>query len=63
MGEFDYINKVYGLEIKRGTRVVVNHRPGKIVSARPSHYINIHFDGEKKPLGPFHPLSGITYKK
>jgi hypothetical protein len=69
MSEFAYINRTYGLSIKRGSRVEYTgnpdpHKPiprqGSVTSADGAH-INIRFDGDKKPSGPFHPTWELRY--
>jgi hypothetical protein len=60
MSDFDYINRTYGLSLKRGSRIEYTGNPrspaklGSVTSAD-GHYINIRFDGEPKATGPFHP--------
>jgi hypothetical protein len=59
MSSFDYINRTYGLTLKRGSRVEYTANPlapqqGTVTSAR-GQYISVRFDGEAKPSGPFHP--------
>lgn len=59
MNEFRYINDMYGLSLKRGARVEYTGDPlgpkrGSVTSADGAH-INVRFDGDKKPRGPFHP--------
>ena len=59
-GQFDYINRNYGLSLKRGSRVeytgnkALGAQQGKVTSAAGAH-INICFDGSTKSVGPFHP--------
>lgn len=66
MSTFDYINRTYGLSLKRGTRFVytgdVGSLPwtGTVVSAE-GHYINVRFDGFAKVVGPFHPTWELRY--
>lgn len=58
MSGFDYINRTYGLNLKRGSRVEYTGgkvaRLGTVTSAAGAH-INIRFDGETASVGPFHP--------
>lgn len=60
MSDFDYVNRNYGLNFKRGTRVEYTGDPqkgpqrGTIASAAKAH-VNIRFDGSLKIVGPFHP--------
>jgi hypothetical protein len=55
---FAYINRAYGLTLKRGSRVEYTGDPqpkrGAVTSAD-GQYINVRFDGDAKPRGPFHP--------
>ena len=44
----EYVRRYYAVSFKRGDRVVVNGRPGKIVSF-PGAYIAVRFDGERVP--------------
>lgn len=41
----DYVRRTYGVDFKRGDRVLVDGRPGFIVSF-PSQYLGVRFDGE-----------------
>ena len=66
MSTLEYIRKHYGVPARRGQRVVYRQKDlekaGVITSGSSSGaYINIRFDGEKKPTGPFHPTDGIEY--
>jgi len=60
MSSFDYINRTYGLTLKRGSRVEytgdknAGAKLGAVTSAD-GQYINVRFDGEEKSVGPFHP--------
>lgn len=67
MTAFDYINKHYGLNVKRGSRVEYTGSPartprhGTVVSSSGSH-IHIRFDDEPgRVAGPFHPTSELRY--
>lgn len=67
MSEFDYINKHYGLSIKRGSRVEYTGsagrepRVGSVTSSDGAH-IHIRFDDSPKgPVGPFHPTWEMRY--
>ena len=66
MSEFAYINRSYGLAIKRGTRVEYTGDPkrgvrlGKVTSADGAH-INIRFDDARQTEGPFHPTWELRY--
>jgi len=58
---FQYIQDYYGVPAERGRRVhLVGAKDGTITGAV-GQYIEIHFDGEKKPKGPYHATDGITY--
>ncbi len=59
MSEFVYINKHYGLNVKKGMRVAAYGKPGVITGARGAH-LKIVLDGEKKH-GLYHPVDGIEY--
>lgn len=58
--QFAYINRSYGLAMRRGTRVIytgdrrLGPQHGAVASADGAH-INIRFDGAAKAIGPFHP--------
>ncbi len=58
MSKFDYINRTYGLQLKRGTRVEYTGgkfpRQGSVVSTD-GQYINIRFDNSTSIDGPYHP--------
>jgi hypothetical protein len=60
MSAFDYINRTYGLSLKRGSRVEYTGNRSKgpqqgVVASAAGGYINIRFDGTNKIVGPFHP--------
>lgn len=42
----EYVRRYYGVDYKRGERLVVDGRPGKLVSF-PGQYLGVRFDGEK----------------
>lgn len=42
-----YVRSYYGIDYKTGDRVVVDGRPGVIVSF-PDQYLGVRFDGEKR---------------
>lgn len=42
---FDYVRQRYGVPAKRGMRVTVDGKPGRITSGA-GHYIRVRFDGE-----------------
>lgn len=60
MSDFDYINRTYGLSLKRGSRIEYTGdqkkgaQQGTVTSAA-GGYINVRFDGNTKSVGPFHP--------
>lgn len=56
---FDYIKSYYGVDAKRGQRVVANGKPGVITGAD-GQYVTIRLDGEKHAK-PYHPIDGIDY--
>lgn len=65
MSAFDYINRNYGLSLRRGSRCVYTgdgrRREGTVASADGA-YINIRFDdAPKKVAGPFHPTWELEY--
>jgi len=50
---FEYVNKTYGLSVKRGDRVSLpGSLFGRITSA--THYLNVRIDGRKFSV-PYHP--------
>ena len=59
MGEFNYVNRTYGLSLKRGSRCIYtgDGRPREgTVTSTDGAYINIRFDdAPRKVAGPFHP--------
>jgi hypothetical protein len=65
--QFGYVNRHYGLSIKRGSRVEYSGDPkraprlGSVTSAGHSGYINIRFDDTGKVRGPFHPTWALRY--
>lgn len=59
MSSFDYINRTYGLTLKRGSRVEytgskTGPKQGTVTKAADGR-VNILFDGETASVGPFHP--------
>ena len=62
---FDYINKSYGLSVKRGTRCTYTGegkpQHGSVTSSSRG-YVNIRFDGDENSTGPFHPTWELTYE-
>ncbi len=47
-----YVRERYGLMVERGSRVVANGRPGRVLGG--THHVWVHRDGERHP-GPYHP--------
>lgn len=47
-----YIRDTYGLYVERGSRVIANGLPGRVLGG--THHVWVHRDGEKNP-GPYHP--------
>lgn len=43
----EYVRSYYRVDFKRGDRVVVDGRPGIVVSF-PGQYVGVRFDGEKR---------------
>ncbi len=43
----DYVRRTYGIDYRTGERVVVDGKPGVIVSF-PDQYLGVRFDGEKR---------------
>lgn len=66
MSQFDYINRHYGLSLKRGSRIEYTGdkkcgpRTGSVTSAMGAH-IRIRFDGSPDAVGPFHPTWEIRH--
>ena len=48
----DATEEHYGLQVERGTRVIANGMPGRVLGG--THHVWVHRDGEKHP-GPYHP--------
>jgi hypothetical protein len=57
--QFDYVRKYYGVPARRGGRVLVYGKPGRITSGA-GHYIRIRLDGEKRS-GYYHPTDHVEY--
>lgn len=58
---FAYINRTYGLNIKKHSPVIcADGRRGQVVKAD-GQYIYIQWDGEDRPQGPFHPTDRLSY--
>lgn len=61
MSQFDYINRTYGLSLKRGSRCSYRGRPGTVVSSLGAH-LNVRFDDDPdRSQGPFHPTWEMVY--
>jgi len=56
---FDYIRDTYNVPAKRGMRVMVVGRPGKITSTYGT-YLKVRFDGEKHST-LWHPTWRVVY--
>ena len=54
--EFDYIRNTYGLNLGKGTRVMVGGKPGTVTGA--THHVLVKVDGERHAF-PWHP-SDVT---
>lgn len=59
MSQFDYIQRNYGVDPKRGQRVLAYGKPGVIVGAD-GHYLRIRLDGQKH-ANNYHPTDEIDY--
>lgn len=57
---FDYIRKRYGIQVKKGTRVVAHGSPGVVTGVRDA-YLLIRLDGEALS-DIYHPIQGIEYQ-
>lgn len=57
---FDYIKQYYGIDAKRGQRVIAYGKPGVITGAE-GQYLCIRLDGEKHSNN-YHPEDGIKYE-
>lgn len=56
----EYVRRYYGVPAKRGARVTVDGRPGRIVSF-PGQYLGVRFDGEKR-TARCHPTWRVNYE-
>jgi hypothetical protein len=56
---FDYVRRYYKVPAKRGLRVTVDGKAGRITSGRGAH-IMVRFDGASHSL-PCHPTWRVTY--
>jgi hypothetical protein len=60
--EFDYVNRCYGLQLKKGSRVKdIKKNIIGIVAKGEGQYIYILWDGDLKHTGPYHPTSDLEY--
>ena len=60
---YDYVRRYYGVPAYVGVRVSYLDKQGVIVAPRHGgQYVDIHFDGDKRPSGPYHPTDGIVYQ-
>lgn len=59
LDEFAYVRAYYGVPAKRGTRVTICGKPGRITSGA-GNYIRVLMDGERKP-GIYHPTWRVDY--
>lgn len=59
---FEYVQRAYGDHITKGARVSHDekHKTGTVAKAD-GQYIHILWDGDLKPVGPYHPTSELTY--
>lgn len=59
---FDYVQKAYGEQIKKGARVrhIEKNQTGTVAKAE-GQYIHILWDGDLKTNGPYHPTSNLEY--
>ena len=64
MNDFDYINKTYGLDVRKGTRLLFQNRPATVVRSRGPHLM-ITFDFDDGAFGPvpIHPTWEVEYEK
>lgn len=60
MNQFEYINKYYGLNLTKYCPVESRGKHGQVVKSNRSH-IFIQWDGDNKPMGPYHPTSELVY--
>lgn len=56
---FDYINRTYGLTVRKGQRVTAYGKPG-VVTGVNGAYVMIRRDGEKQAR-PHHPTDQVVY--
>jgi hypothetical protein len=53
---YDYVRSYYNVPAYVGVRVKVKDREGVIVKPRHGgQYVDVLFDGDKRPTGPYHP--------
>jgi len=60
---YDYVRRYYGVPAYVGVRVRVREREGVLVQGKghADQYLHIHFDGDARVSGPYHPTDGIEY--
>jgi len=58
---YDYVKQYYGVDWKRGQRVVAYGKPG-VITGTEGQYLRIRLDGQKHSDN-YHPLDGIEYIK
>ena len=55
----DYVNRYYGLDVKRGQRVIVDGRDG-VVTCGDGQYLRVRFDGAKHSVR-VHPTWRVVF--
>ncbi len=59
---YEYVRNYYNVPAYVGVRVRLKDKQGVLVKNSPSNqYVRIHWDGDKRPMGPYHPTDGIEY--
>lgn len=58
-GSLDYVRSYYGVPAKRGMRVEVDGKPGRITGGD-GQYLRVRFDGDKRSVR-CHPLWRVHY--
>lgn len=64
---FEYVQGAYGEHIKKGARVKNTCKSSKqfgttgTIATAKGQYIHILWDGDLKPMGPYHPTSDLEY--
>jgi hypothetical protein len=62
--DFQYIRTYYQVPAEEGRCVTYTDAKGTrsgVIHSTTHQYINIWFDGDPKPRGPYHPTAGIAY--